>query len=73
MNSLRTEDIIRYYSTRNTMRVLHCESRQIPSYRGAHDQQGVLRSREGDAIAESSESAAEQVHREFKLWIPVRL
>jgi immunoglobulin heavy chain len=73
MNSLRTEDIVRYYSARNTMRGLQCEPRQEPSGRVAHDQQGVLRSREDDAIAESSESAAEQVHREFKLWIPVRL
>jgi hypothetical protein len=73
MNSLRTEDMIRYYSPRKTMRGLHCEPRHGPSCRGAHDQQWVLRSREGDAIPESSESAAEQVHREFKLWIPVRL
>jgi hypothetical protein len=33
----------------------------------------MLQSREDDAIAESSESAAEQVHMEFKLWIPLRL
>jgi hypothetical protein len=73
MNSLRTEDMVKYYSARNTMRGLHCEPRREHNCRGAHDQQGVLRSREGDAIAESSESAAEQVHMEFKLWIPVRL
>jgi hypothetical protein len=73
MNSLRTEDMVRYYSARNTMSGLQCEPRHEYFFRGAHDQQWVMRSREGDAIAESSESAAEQVHREFKLWIPVRL
>jgi hypothetical protein len=73
MTSLTTEDIFRYYSARNTMRGLHCEPQREHSCKGAHDQQEVLRSREGDAIAESSELSAEQVHREFKLLIPVRL
>jgi hypothetical protein len=73
MNGLRTEDMLRYYSARNTMRSLHCEPRYEHSCSGAHDQKGVLKSREGDVIAESSEPAAEQVHMESKLWIPVRL